>query len=107
MSKVWFISHPYTGNIEHNLELCTVRCNRLLDLGYVIISPITHSHPLDLAKTRTPNFWYEQDLKILEKLDGIILMPKWGFSIGCNKELRKANELGLEILLYEDIINDK
>jgi len=106
MSKVHYIAHPYTSNIEANLELCTIRCNRLLDLGYTIISPITHSHPLDIAKTRDPNFWYEQDLRILEKLDGIVMMPEWELSVGCNKEIMKAKELGLEILYYEEIIHD-
>ncbi len=104
MTKTYYIAHPYTGKIKKNMKLCIKRCNKLLDLDYIIFSPITHSHWLDVKKKREDQFWYLQDLRLLELFDGIIMMPDWEFSLGCNMEFNKAQALGLKILYYEDII---
>ena len=106
LSKTWYIAHPYTGNIKKNMKLCIERCNKLLDLGYIIFSPITQSHQFDIKKKRKPAFWYMQDLRLLELFDGIILMPGWQYSLGCNMEVTKAKALGKTIKCYEEIINE-
>jgi hypothetical protein len=90
--------------IEENLNKCAERCNKLLDLGYVIFSPITHSHQLDILQEREPQFWYHQDLEILRKLDGIILCPGWKESKGCRREYHEAIEYDKKVLFYEDLI---
>jgi len=107
--KVYYVAHPYTANgdvsIEDNLRLCAERCNKLLDLGYVIISPITHSHQLHILQERSHEFWLEQDFALLKHCDGIILCPGWEKSLGCQMEITYALPLGLEILFYDVIIN--
>ena len=102
-SYLYFVSHPYKGDIKKNLKKCTKICNNLLDMDYIIFSSIIHSHQLDIVKRRTPEFWYYQDIEILKKCDGIILCGDWEESFGCGIEKMFAESIGLEILYYEDI----
>ena len=83
----------------------------LLDAGFVIFNPLTHSHPLDKLQKRDPEFWYDFDLKFLNKCNGIIMSPGWGSSKGCILELKRAKDLikkGIlfEILYYEELVKN-
>ncbi len=106
MKKLYYLAHPYTGNIEANLKKCNDICNNLLDLGYVIISPITHSHQLDILKTRPAEFWYDQDFVILKHCDGIIMSSGWQDSKGCLMEYQFAMKHGIEVRIYKSIIEE-
>ncbi len=104
--KLWYVAHPYSGAELTNFKLAVLRTNRILDKGYLVFSPIVHSHPLDMDQKRKPDFWYGQDLKIITKCDGIILCPEWQLSAGCIMELSIAKDLDLEIRYYNEIIKD-
>lgn len=99
-NKLYYFAHPYTGDIEKNMELCTKRVNELLDYGWNIFSPLNHSHPLDVEKQRDPMKWYELDILFLKRCDGIILAPEWRESKGCMMEYGIARALGLEMYVY-------
>jgi len=101
-NKTLYIAHPYTRNIKKNLKKVIKIANEYLDKGYVIFSPITHSHPIDKKKYREPEFWYKQDLRLLELFDCILMCPGWENSKGCMMELTKARTFGLKIIYYED-----
>lgn len=104
MSKGFFyFGHPYTCKDENglyvpageeaNFQLCNQRAARLMEWGYNIYSPISHSHPIHRA---SPTFlarheheaWYLLDLEVIAKtdFDGIILAPLWEGSKGCRLE---------------------
>ncbi len=104
--KIFYLCHPYTGNISKNVYESIVKTNKLLDLGYFIFNPILHSHFLHAKNPRTDSFWYDFDLKILECLDGIILPEGWERSKGCRIEREFAESKNMEILMYEDIVNE-
>ena len=105
--KLWYVAHPYSGNEYHNYLRALRATILLLDRGFVVFSPIVHSHPLDMYKKREPSFWYAQDLEILEKCDGIILCEGWEDSKGCRLEYSKAVKLKLEIRIYSEIMEEK
>ena len=102
--KLWYVAHPYTGNIYSNYKTNVIRANKLLDRGFLVFAPIVHSHPLNELRERPPAFWYAQDLEILAKCDGIILCPGWEKSIGCVMEKEFAEKYGLEIKYYDEIM---
>jgi len=107
--KIYYLAHPYSGDEEGNVRSSIYYTNLLLDAGYLIFNPLTHSHPLDKIQKRDPNFWYDLDLAFLKRFDGIIMTPDWKISKGCKMELDLANNLikkGVlfKILYYEDLI---
>jgi len=102
--KLYYICTPYSRDIAQNLKKGAHYCNKLLDLGYLIYSPIHHSHPLDVEQSRDPQFWYDFDLKMLDRCDVLVLCPGWSESTGCNIEKQHAEINGIKIVKYEDLI---
>ena len=112
---LWYFAHPYTqkGNLkgeENNFELACIRSNELLKKGYLIYSPIVHSHPLhirdiEFVKNKEYKLWVDLDNRIIEftKFKGIILAPNWQTSKGCSAEYILFKKKGLKILFYEDL----
>ena len=123
---LYYFAHPYSGktlqNRIANYELCRKRSAALLLRGYVIFSPIVHSHPIEMVSPemlKWPHkkrwrFWINIDLAIIEyvRFTGIILAPDWGRSKGCLKEYdwfvsnKGPNGRPHEILLYNRIVGD-
>ena len=119
--KLYYFAHPYTckdkeGKIIHvgeeaNFNLCNIRGGELIEKGYMIYSPISHTHTIHVSN---PQFlanneyelWLKLDNLIIDKtdFDGIILAPEWESSNGCKKEKLIFEGKGLEVLFYEDII---
>ena len=102
--KIYYLAHPYSSNPAMNVLESIDKTNKLLDKGYIVFNPLTHSHFLDAYKKRTSKFWYEYDLKILEMCDGIILSGDWKNSKGCLLEKEFAEKKRMEILFYEELI---
>ena len=56
---IWYFAHPYTckdangnyvsGGEEANFRLCNIRAAKLIEKGYVIYSPISHTHPIHVS----------------------------------------------------------
>ena len=121
---LWYFAHPYSckdpkGNFilageEANFRICNFRAAKLLDLGYNIYSPISHTHPILCA---SPEFlarsehelWYHLDNELIDKVDwsGIILAPGWEKSTGCRAEKERIESKGLPVLFYSDIVKER
>lgn len=119
----FYFAHPYTcrdkdGKFvpegeQANFELCNQRSAILIELGYNIYSPISHTHPIHRA---SPEFlrrheheaWYILDMEFISKtkFDGIILAPKWFMSKGCKMERDWFIEKGLKVLTYKEAIDE-
>jgi len=119
----YYFAHPYTvkdanGNFvpegeEANFQLCNQRSARLIELGYNIYSPISHSHPIHRA---SPVFlachehkaWYDLDMEVLARtnFDGIILAPGWSESKGMKMERAWFIKKGLKILQYSNLVQE-
>jgi len=116
---IWYLAHPYTckdkygehipGGEEANYNLSNIRAAKLIEQGYLIYSPISHSHPIHTAwpafvsNNVIHNMWYEFDKQYIEQIPfvGIILAPGWEDSEGCKKEKALFERLGREIKFYE------
>lgn len=120
---LWYFAHPYTvkdkddnyllEGEEANFRLCNYRASRLLLAGYNIYSPISHTHPIQIA---CPEFlgrqehemWYHLDEHLIGRtnFDGIILAPGWSYSKGCCQEHDIFVAERKIVLLYSDIIKE-
>jgi len=101
MPKLFYFAHPYSGNCEENFRLANERTIKLLNAGYHIFSPISHSHPLQMVQDNSYKFWLCLDKTIMSRCDGIILAPGWKDSKGCQVERKWFESMGLPILEYE------
>jgi len=114
----YYFAHAYTckdedGNFifegeEANFQLCNQRAARLIEAGYNIYSPISHTHPIHRASAvflarHEHEAWYTLDMEFISKtkFDGIILAPGWENSMGCNMERDWFVRMGLEVITYE------
>jgi len=122
----FYFAHPYTckdltvpeGVIKYvsegeqaNFELCNQRAARLIELGYNIYSPISHTHPIHRASSvflarHEHEVWYALDNEFIARtqFDGIILAPMWEKSSGCRDERRQFEERGLKVLTYKEAL---
>ncbi|MCP5019619.1 MAG: DUF1937 family protein [Ketobacter sp.] len=119
---LWYFAHPYTcrdkdGNFvsmgeEANFALCNYRAAVLLDKGFNVYSPISHTHPIyraspSMLARQEHELWYQLDNEFIDNTDwsGIILAPGWENSSGCKAERERIEARGLKVLLYTDIVN--
>ncbi len=123
LGALYYFAHPYTskdpeGNIDpegekNNFELSIKRSAELIKRGVMVCCPIIHTHPIhvndsEFMENKEYELWMKLDRMFFDKTDfkGIILAPGWEKSSGCNKEKQWFEEKGLEVLHYEDIINN-
>jgi len=119
----YYFAHTYTcrdenGNFvpegeQANFELCNQRAARLIEFGYNIYSPISHTHPIHRASAvflarHEHEAWYALDMEFIAKtqFDGIILAPGWENSKGCNMERDWFVKKGLRVMTYEEALEE-
>lgn len=92
-----FVAGPYTsGDVAQNVRNAVLAANLLTQVGYIPYVPhLTHfwhllcPHPI--------GFWYHLHLDWLEACDCLLRLP--GESIGADREVERALELGIPVYL--------
>lgn len=79
----------------------------LMDEGYVVFSPIAHSHSVELngmKEVRDGDFWLDQDLAILRRCDRLVVykMKDWEHSRGIAREVAYAQAHNIPIDYLEE-----
>lgn len=92
----WYLASPYTGHDMGPHAAWSEACReaaRLLSAGFVVFSPIAHSHPI-AEQGGLPhadhNLWLSIDETYLRAAKGIIvlMLPGWETSFGVRWEVR-------------------
>lgn len=124
MNKLIYLAIPYSFNPELSFDIANRISAGLMQDGFVVFSPISHTHPLskkmDDGLQFNHEFWMKQDLTILSKCDYLYVVNIEGYkdfpgyylidmSKGCQTEMKKARELGILIrkIDYYDIRNNR
>lgn len=79
---------------------------RLIDLEYIVYSPIMHFHPLTVLYTdlgRDAKFWEEHNYKMLASAKSLLVieMEGWRESKGIQGEIETAKSLDIPIYFRE------
>ena len=118
---LWYLAHPYTckdaegryvlGGEEANFRLCCVRAARLIEAGWLIYSPIAHTHPIHCAwpgfvGQEAHEMWYTLDNEFIRQIPfaGIILAPGWQMSKGCRHEKELFESLGRQVMYLDEVL---
>ena len=72
MNKLWYLAHPYTGDVEGNMKDCIDKQTKLIEKGIFCINPLTHSHYTHEYKNQPYEYWLELDFILIRKCNGII-----------------------------------
>lgn len=93
-------SHPDAETREARFNELNSVAARLMESGYTVFSPISHSHPIadHLPDERRCSweFWRGQDFPLLEWADALVVytMDGWEESVGVQAEIAHAEKLG-------------
>ena len=96
-------SHPDKKIREWRVEQANQKAAELMMQGYLVFSPLSHSHPISEYCDVDPcdnGFWLEQDLWILNGCDEfhVLCLPGWVDSKGIQEEDKYASIMGLTIV---------
>lgn len=91
-------SHIDKRVCEKRFTLVCRKAAELMDRGFVVFSPISHSHPISHfthADANDSDFWIRQDLPFLKMCDEIWVyqLPGWEKSKGIKQEITRAEQL--------------
>ncbi len=93
-------SHPESSVREQRFRAACVAAVRLIRVGHIVFSPITHGHSLALHGLPTDwRFWERFDHRQLACCDEMIVLTLdgWRESEGVQAEIRLATEFGKPI----------
>ena len=97
---------------QARFEVVTRVAAVLMSRGEMIISPISHSHPIAIRGSLPVSwkYWEAFDNKLLSICDKMIVLMQanWAASVGVKAEIELAKAKGLEIehLFPEDILHE-
>jgi len=89
-------SHPDPAVRQSRFEAANHMTAALIEAGYVVFSPISHSHviaPYLVRESTDWDFWKEQDLPMLAACKRLVVMtydPAWSKSVGVLAEIEFA-----------------
>lgn len=112
MSAKVYLAIPYSYNPDRAFEVANKVSARLMNDGYTVFSPISHSHPvadyLDDKLRFDHEFWMRQDLPLVAWADElhVVCIGEYGSELidksrGVQAEMLYAKQLGKTIKIIE------
>ena|SRR3990167_3910508 len=105
-------SHKLTSIQQLRFEMVNEWCARQMRNGYILFSPISHTHPL--AEYGLPggwDFWVTFDAPFLKACThmAVLMLPGWEKSVGVTAETRRFNQEGkpIQFRLYDEDLNEE
>lgn len=112
--KLIYLAAPYTHDDPLVREDRFNRINRaavhIIQMGYFVFSPISHTHPIASAGKlpRGWGYWEKYDRRMLLNCDQVIvlMLDGWQQSIGVTNEIKIARDYHIDVKYMEDPTND-
>ena len=105
MKKI-YLAIPYSHSFEYmrelRFEIANQEAARLMAEGYIVFSPISHSHPIAVQCNlpKDYEFWKQFDEAFIDWCDElhIVCAPGWKESRGVAREIKYAKKQGKVIV---------
>jgi hypothetical protein len=110
----YYMASPYSNAIPHievwrydqNVEVLS----KLTKMGYIVVSPIVHSHPMAHRHEMPKDFeyWQRVDRVLMSKASGLIvlMLEDWKNSKGVMAEIEYMEEKGLSVYYLDYYHNE-
>ena len=109
MEKMIYLACPYSHEDSkvraRRFTLANVMAAKLMEQGYVVFSPLSHSVPIEPFTGRKPHdFWMHQDLPWLAFCDELhlLMLDGWAQSSGIAREVEEAVSLKMPIVFHDE-----
>jgi hypothetical protein len=104
--KLVYIASPYSkGDNFVNTQLQIKTANKLLDYGFIPISPLMNSVWYNMQKERPWDIWMQIDYELILKCDYLLRLE--GESKGADLEVEFAKKNNIPVVYYLDCFNPK
>lgn len=109
VDKLIYLATPYggyKGSREEAYHLACLKAAEIMDQGYLVFSPIAHSHSIDIetGNYRDAKFWLRQDFAILAYCDELWVykLPGYETSTGvlAERAFAEAYDIPIKELEY-------
>ena len=103
-----YTAGPYSasagaGTVEENITRARDVAARLWDMGYSVICPHMNTAGFEKLTQLSNEQFVDRDLEIVERCDGLVMLPYWEQSRGAIREHVHAREHGLQIWIWPDV----
>lgn len=99
-------SHPDPAVRQERFEKVNSMAARLMQAGYLIFSPISHTHPIALAGGLPTGweYWQAYDRAVLKSCSAMLVyaLHGWRESKGVAGEIAIAQELGIPVRYVDE-----
>ncbi len=108
--KKLYLATPYSHQEAHvrerRYQRVTVAAAMLINMGFAVVSPITHNHPI-IETGKVPGswaYWGKFDKLHLEQADLMVVLrlPGWDISVGVAEEIDIAKARGVPVYYLEE-----
>ena len=104
MRALFYMAHPYSAPTPEgeaaNFKMANEYAAELIELGFEVYSPISHTHPIHMEIAQDYERWMDLDKQYLYRCDALILCPGWENSSGCKVEKEWFEEHGKPVYQY-------
>lgn len=104
MKKI-YLAIPYTGIEELSFKVANYIAAQLMNQGYIVFSPISHSHHIAAQNELEKGweYWKKFDESFIDWCDVvyIAMLPSWEKSKGVNGEIVIANSFRKPIIYFD------
>lgn len=95
-------SHDSAAVREERYRMACHAAAVLMELGEIVLSPICHSHPIEvvgIGRVMSGDFWKRQDIPLLRHAAGLIVLKLdgWQESKGIKWEIETAEALHIPV----------
>lgn len=100
-------SHPDMEVRKFRFEMANKAAAQLIETGNHVFSPISHTHPIELASNgKLPaqwEYWAAYDERMLTNCDRLVVLAigGWNVSVGVKAEIDIATRLGKPVDYWE------
>lgn len=99
--KLIYLAGPYTRNEEGSFDALNRYAARLIEAGFMVFSPISHTHPIAMVGSLPTDFeyWKEYNFRMIKNCDVLVvlMLRGWKLSTGVTAEIKIAEKIGVPV----------